>query len=218
MRGFKKDGKFHPTDKTISGVKKTILEKNPQITTIDNRDLMKEKAVPEISKAKINSLSDNDLKKSVNQLNGIFSGQTNYLQKNNQEFDERVTKESHEKTLDALNMLIEEKEQRQLLKETKKKRKDETIDDEDDYDEKTIEPRYQLDDIVGISTEGEMNENYKDFIGKDLIITNVAVNRDEHQGFDEGVGEALYDFETKDGKEVPFSLYEYELSLVRRSN
>lgn len=132
MRGFKKDGKFHPTDKTISGVKKRILEKNPQITTIDNRDLMKEKAVPEISKAKINSLSDNDLKKSVNQLNGIFSGQTNYLQKNNQEFDERVTKESHEKTLDALNMLIEEKEQRQLLKETKKKRKDESLDDDDE--------------------------------------------------------------------------------------
>ena len=31
MKGFKKDGKFRPTDKTISGVKKRILEKNPEI-------------------------------------------------------------------------------------------------------------------------------------------------------------------------------------------
>jgi len=132
MKGFTKDGKFRPTDKTISGVKKTILEKNPETVKIDNKDLMKEKATPEISMARVSSLSDGDLKKSVTQLNGIFSGQTNYLQKNNSEFDERVTKENHEKTLDTLNMLIKEQEQRALLKETKKKRKDETIDDDDE--------------------------------------------------------------------------------------
>ncbi len=132
MKGFKKDGKFRPTDKTISGVKKRILEKNPEIVKIDNKELMKEKAIPEISKARVSSLSDNDLKKSIKQINGIFSGQTNYLQKNNNEFDERVTKENHEKTLDALNMLIEETEQRILLKETKKKRKDESLDDDDE--------------------------------------------------------------------------------------
>lgn len=130
MKGFKKDGKFRPTDKTISGVKKRILEKNPEIVKIDNKELMKEKTIPEISKARVSSLSDNDLKKSIKQLNGIFSGQTNYLQKNNNEFDERVTKENHEKTLDTLNMLIEETEQRILLKETKKKRKDESLDED----------------------------------------------------------------------------------------
>lgn len=131
-KGFKKDGKFIPTDKTISGVKKRILEKNPEVAKVDNSELMKEKATPEISKARASSLSDGDLKKSINQINGIFSGQTNYLQKNNNEFDERVTKENHEKTLDALNMLIEEKEGRTLLKETKKKRKDESLDYDDD--------------------------------------------------------------------------------------
>ena len=130
VKGFKKDGKFHPTDKTISGVKKRILEKNPEVQKVDNKELMKDKATPEISKARISSLSDGDLKKSIKQLNGIFSGQTSYLQKNNSEFDEKVTKENHEKTLDALNMLIEEKEQRELLKETKKKRKDESLDDD----------------------------------------------------------------------------------------
>ena len=51
------------------------------------------------------------------------------MQKNNNEFDDKVTKDNHEKTLDALNMLIEESEQRKLLKETKKKRKDESLDD-----------------------------------------------------------------------------------------
>ncbi len=130
MKGFTKDGKFRPTDKTISGVKKRILEKNPEIVKIDNKELMKEKATPEISRARVSSLNDGDLKKTITKLNGIFSGQTNYLQKNNNEFDERVTKENHEKTLDTLNMLIEESEQRMLLKETKKKRKDESLDED----------------------------------------------------------------------------------------
>ncbi len=145
-KGFKKDGRFIPTDKTISGVKKRILEKNPDVAKVDNSDLMKEKATPEVSKAKVSSLSDGDLKKSIDKVNSIFSGQTNYLQKNNNEFDERVTKENHEKTLDALNMLIEEKEGRTLLKETKKKRKDYSLDD-DDEEEKDSRSTASMSDV-----------------------------------------------------------------------
>jgi hypothetical protein len=209
-KGFKKDGKFIPTDKSISGVKKRILETNPEVPKVDNTELMKEKATPEISRARVSSLSDGELKKTVAQVNGIFSGQTNYLQKNNNEFDERVTKENHEKTLDALNMLIEEAEQRKLLKETKKKRNDYSIDGDEDDEEQEIDPDFAIGDIVMVSTDND-NEGYNNFRNKKLRITHVAVNRDEHQGFDEGVGMALYDLETLDGKAVGSSLYDYEL-------
>ena len=121
MKGFKKEEKFHPTDKTISGVEKRILKTNPKEPKLDNTELMKEKNVPMVSLGKIQSLSDGDLKKAINQVNGIFSGQTNYLQKNNNEFDERVTKENHEKTLDTLNALISEQTRRKTDKEIKKK-------------------------------------------------------------------------------------------------
>lgn len=56
------------------------------------------------------------------------------------------------------------------------------------------------------------NENYDSFKNEILIITNVATNEKEHPGFDNSLeGESLYDFVTKSGKQVPFSLYDYEL-------
>lgn len=57
------------------------------------------------------------------------------------------------------------------------------------------------------------NENYADYVGKELVITHKAVNRREHRGFDESMtGQGLYDFVVRQtGEEVPFSLYDYEI-------
>jgi len=77
-------------------------------------------------------------------------------------------------------------------------------------DQLIINPDYDIGDVVMIRPEDD-NEGYRKFRGRKLRIVHVATNRDEHQGFDEGVGQALYDLETIDGREVPFSLYDYEL-------
>ena len=81
--------------------------------------------------------------------------------------------------------------------------------DEDD-EPKEIVPDYSIGDIVMVSPEND-NEGYNDFRNKKLRITLVAINRDEHRGFDEGVGQALYELETLDGEQIGSSLYDYEL-------
>jgi hypothetical protein len=54
------------------------------------------------------------------------------------------------------------------------------------------------------------NENYKKYVKKTWKISNIAHNRQEHPGYDEGMGnEALIDCEG-----LPFSLYEYEFKLA----
>jgi hypothetical protein len=59
------------------------------------------------------------------------------------------------------------------------------------------------------------NENYIDFMDKVLVITHVATNTNQHPGYDDAMeGEPLFDLETEDGEEVPFSLYEYEIEYV----
>ncbi len=73
-----------------------------------------------------------------------------------------------------------------------------------------IIPDYNLGDKVRVSSEND-NEGYDDFRNEILIITYVATSRDEHFGFDEGVGQALYELETLDGKPIGSSLYDYEL-------
>lgn len=57
----------------------------------------------------------------------------------------------------------------------------------------------------------QMNElaldNYgEEYAGIPLTITHVATSVEEHPGFDESSGSALYDFD-----EFPFQLYEWEL-------
>jgi len=73
-----------------------------------------------------------------------------------------------------------------------------------------ITPDYSVGDIVMVSSDND-NEGYDDFRNKKLRITMVATNIDEHRGFDEGVGQALYELETLDGEEIGSSLYDYEL-------
>ncbi len=69
---------------------------------------------------------------------------------------------------------------------------------------------YKIGDKVRIVSR---NENYIKYMGQDLIITHIATNKNNHQGYDDSMGgEQLLDLRTKDGEEVPFSLYEYEVN------
>lgn len=84
--------------------------------------------------------------------------------------------------------------------------------EEDESEEDTeneIEPTYEVGDTVTIASD---NENYFDYLGKDLTVTKVSTSVEDHPAFDDSIGEALYDLETEDGELVPFSLYEYELN------
>ena len=57
------------------------------------------------------------------------------------------------------------------------------------------------------------NENYDNFRGKELVITEKFTNSKENPYFDEGLsGMALYHLmERETGKKIPFALYDYEL-------
>jgi len=65
--------------------------------------------------------------------------------------------------------------------------------------------------FVKINPEND-NDNYDKYRGKCLVVTRVSKSVEDHPGYDTGVNEPLYDLRTLDGKEVPFSLYEYELA------
>jgi hypothetical protein len=60
------------------------------------------------------------------------------------------------------------------------------------------------------------NENYDSFRNEVLVITYIAKNRNEHPGYDEGMGgERLYDLKVKrTGEDVGCSLYDYELEDI----
>jgi hypothetical protein len=66
----------------------------------------------------------------------------------------------------------------------------------------------EIGDKIMISSDND-NENYKKWRGKILIVEDVAYSREEHAGYDEGVGGALVSC-----KDFPFSLYEYEFEIV----
>jgi len=70
---------------------------------------------------------------------------------------------------------------------------------------------FRLNQRVKVSPDND-NECYNDFRNEILIITNVAKNKDDHPGYDESVGpDYIYDLKKESGKEVPCSLYDYEL-------
>ena len=73
-----------------------------------------------------------------------------------------------------------------------------------------IIPDYEIGDKVKVSSEND-NEGYDDFRDEILVVTYVALSREDHLGYDEGVGQALYELETLDGKPIGLSLYDYEL-------
>ena len=68
---------------------------------------------------------------------------------------------------------------------------------------------YKIGDKVRITSD---NDNYSEYLDQDLIITHIAMNENEHTGYDNSMGgEQLLDLQTIDGEDVPFSLYEYEV-------
>lgn len=59
------------------------------------------------------------------------------------------------------------------------------------------------------------NDNYVEYVGKELEIVEASYSIEDHQGYDESMeGMGLYDLVDEDGEDVPFSLYEYELCVV----
>ena len=70
---------------------------------------------------------------------------------------------------------------------------------------------FKLNDRVKVNPSND-NDNYNSFRNEVLIIVYVAKNGKEHPGYDNSLSpEYLYDLETVSGKEVPCSLYDYEL-------
>jgi len=68
---------------------------------------------------------------------------------------------------------------------------------------------FNLNQRVRVNSENDCYDSFRDEV---LIITNVATNKDEHPGYDAGLSpDYLYDFKTESGKDVPCSLYDYEL-------
>jgi len=71
---------------------------------------------------------------------------------------------------------------------------------------------YKIGDFVKIVSD---NDYYDSFKEKVLIVTSIATNTDEHRGYDESMeGMQLLDLKTKRGKDIPFSLYEYEIETT----
>lgn len=60
------------------------------------------------------------------------------------------------------------------------------------------------------------NENYTEFLGKELVITDAINSTRESQFYDASMnGEYLCDLEVVEtGEQLPFSLYEYEFEIV----
>jgi len=62
---------------------------------------------------------------------------------------------------------------------------------------------YKVGDKVKVSSEND-NDSYDEFREKTLVITDVAYDMAVYP-------QKLMCFETIDGEEIPFSLYEYEI-------
>jgi hypothetical protein len=70
---------------------------------------------------------------------------------------------------------------------------------------------FKLNQKVRVSPDND-NDYYNSFRDEVLIITNVAKDSSEHPGYDSSLShEYLYDLKTASGKDVPCSLYDYEL-------
>jgi hypothetical protein len=73
---------------------------------------------------------------------------------------------------------------------------------------------YRIGDKVKVSSEND-NDNYDSFRDKVLIVENIATSENDTCAYDPSMnGMQLMDFTTEQGKEVPFSLYEYEVEYA----
>lgn len=69
-----------------------------------------------------------------------------------------------------------------------------------------LQKRFKVGDTATM-TEAALENYGEQYRGKKFEIEHVARSKQEHPGFDEGAGCALYDF-----KDLNFSLYDYELN------
>lgn len=69
---------------------------------------------------------------------------------------------------------------------------------------------YAKGDNVRVARDND-NDGYDEFRNEVLKVVSVATSTKQHPGFDDGVGQALYDLNRANGKPVDYSLYEYEL-------
>lgn len=74
---------------------------------------------------------------------------------------------------------------------------------------------FKVGDVVKLSEEGAENENYSAFVEKAMQVVSVSRSREDHPGFDDDAGSALYDLVDASGRSVPFSLYDWELVEAR---
>ena len=81
---------------------------------------------------------------------------------------------------------------------------------ESTINEARIEQSFSVGDEVMIHPDND-NNSYNNYMNMSLIITDVATDEKDHPGFDDSIGQALYDLQTKRGEQVPFSLYDFEL-------
>ena len=73
---------------------------------------------------------------------------------------------------------------------------------------------YKIGDRVKVSSEND-NDCYDDFREQILIVQNIATSENQTYAYDSSMnGMQLMDFTTEKGKEVPFSLYEYEIEKI----
>ena len=74
---------------------------------------------------------------------------------------------------------------------------------------------YELGTVVKVSAKND-NENYDHFRHQELLIVGISQSTKDHPGYDESVGQPLYDLTTKAGESIDSSLYHYELTKVKK--
>jgi len=209
LKGFTKDGKFRPTGRTKSSLKKSDIRKKEALHTIENNIItsgspMYEQYLEEYPDSIISRDVRSFGKRGTHGSFGYYMMIGDYG-----EAWWRADRENQEKMLELgfgtkylpdFDNDMTPKKLHEIVESVRSVR-----------DKKSIDTEFRKGEIVMISSDND-NDNYDEFRGKKLRITHVATNQDEHQGFDEGLaGSGLYDLETLGGKEVPFSLYDYEL-------
>jgi len=214
MKGFTKDGKFRPTGRTKSSLKKSDIRKKETMHTIENNIItsgspMYEEYLEEYPDSIISRDVRSFGKRGTHGSFGYYMMIGDYG-----EAWWRADRENQEKMLE---LGFGTKYLPDFDNEMTPKRLHDILENASEDHTNTTREKHSIDtefkkgEIVMVSSDND-NDGYDEFRNKKLRITHVATNQDEHQGFDEGLaGSGLYDLETLDGKEVPFSLYDYEL-------
>jgi hypothetical protein len=73
---------------------------------------------------------------------------------------------------------------------------------------------FKIGDRVKLTADAKQNSCYKNWCNKVLIITHIALDKNDHPGFDTAVNQALYSFKFENGLNCPCSLYHYEIRRV----